>query len=219
MATSDRVLDRMDQLAMEIHGADERFLKLVRKLKRQFYLVHLHYNNQACSQRYRPLPAWAYQVLFVNRRIGVPDSTRAAPTLPNALDAPDYPTREKLPGARGDALERLRSFRWHVAMATGACAYQRSQRAQAGGGVSNCSSNQMSEVGVPAPTVMRDSSIDSASPSTSAEVASGRRYTHAVHVARHRFEVKSVDARQPRCPTALYVPHGPAMSLARLTSA
>ena len=26
LATSDRVLERMDQLAMEIHGADERFL-------------------------------------------------------------------------------------------------------------------------------------------------------------------------------------------------
>lgn len=90
LATPDRVLERMDQLAMEIHGADERFLRLVRKLKRTFHLVHLHYNNQACSQRYRPLPAWAYQVLFVNKRMGVRDPTRPAPTLPNALDAPDY---------------------------------------------------------------------------------------------------------------------------------
>ena len=30
LATSDRVLDRMDQLAMEIHGTDARFLELVR---------------------------------------------------------------------------------------------------------------------------------------------------------------------------------------------
>ncbi len=90
LATSDRVLDRMDQLAMEIHGTDERFLALVRKLKRTFHLVHLHYNNQACSPRYRPLPAWAYQVLLVNKRIGVRDPTRPAPTLPHPLDAPDY---------------------------------------------------------------------------------------------------------------------------------
>ena len=90
LATPDRVLERMDQLAMEIHGADARFLKLVQKLKRTFYLVHLHYNNQACSQRYRPLPAWAYQVLFVSKRIGVPDPDRPAPTLPHPLDAPDY---------------------------------------------------------------------------------------------------------------------------------
>ncbi len=90
LATSDRVLDRMDQLAMEIHGADERFLALVRKLKRTFHFVHLHYNNQACSQRHRPLPAWAYQVLLVNKRIGVRDPKRPAPTLPHPLDAPDY---------------------------------------------------------------------------------------------------------------------------------
>jgi hypothetical protein len=90
MATSDRVLDRIDQLAMEIHGADRRFLELVRKLKRTFHLAHLHFNNQSCSVRYRPLPAWAYQVLLVNKRIGVPDPTGPPPTLPNPLDAPDY---------------------------------------------------------------------------------------------------------------------------------
>ena len=99
LATPDRVLDRMDQLAMEIHGADERFLALVRKLKRTFHLVHLHYNNQACSPRYRPLPAWAYQVLFVNKRIGVRDPTRPAPTLPHPLDAADYSLGRRLPGA------------------------------------------------------------------------------------------------------------------------
>jgi hypothetical protein len=90
LATPDRVLDRMDQLAMEIHGANGRFLELVRKLKRTFHLVHLHYNNQACSPRFRPLPAWAYQVLFVNKRIGVRDPTKPTPPLPHALDAPDY---------------------------------------------------------------------------------------------------------------------------------
>jgi hypothetical protein len=90
MATSDRILGRFDQLAMEIHGTDERFLALVRKLKRSFHLVHLHFNNQACGIRYRPLPAWAYQVLFVNKRIGVPDRTRPRAVLPHPLDAPDY---------------------------------------------------------------------------------------------------------------------------------
>ncbi len=90
LATPNRVLGRIDQLAMEIHGADGRFLDLIRKLKRTFHVVHLHFNNQACSVRYRPLPAWAYQVLLVNKRIGVLDPTRPTPTLPNALDAPDY---------------------------------------------------------------------------------------------------------------------------------
>jgi hypothetical protein len=90
LATSDRVLGRIDQLAMEIHGTDRRFLNLVRKLKRTFHLVHLHFNNQACSVRYRPLPAWAFQVLLVNKRIGVLDPAGPTPVLPNALDAPDY---------------------------------------------------------------------------------------------------------------------------------
>jgi len=90
LATPDRVLDRIDQLAMELHGADRRFLDLVRKLKRTFHVVHLHFNNQACSVRWKPFPAWAYQVLFVNKRIGVRDPTMPTPTLPHALDAPDY---------------------------------------------------------------------------------------------------------------------------------
>lgn len=88
--TPDRVLERIDQLAMEIHGADARFLQLVQRLKRRFHLVHLHYNNQACTGMFRPLPAWAYQVLFVNKRIGVIDPARPRAVLPHALDAPDY---------------------------------------------------------------------------------------------------------------------------------
>lgn len=90
MATPDAVLDRIDQIAMEIHGTNRWFLAMVRKLKRTFYFVHLHFNNQACTiLKSSPLPASAYQVLLVNKRIGVldPDVT---PTLPNPLDAPDY---------------------------------------------------------------------------------------------------------------------------------
>lgn len=90
LATPNRVLNRFDQLAMEIHGTDERFLELVRKLKRTFYVVHLHFNNQACAERWYPFPASAYQVSFVNKRIGVPDRAAPRPTLPHPLDAPDY---------------------------------------------------------------------------------------------------------------------------------
>lgn len=90
MATSDAVLARVDQLAMEIHGTEPEFLGLVRKLKRTFHLVHIHYNNQACTNRFRPFPAWAYQVLFVNKRIAIVDPSKGAPSLPHLLDAPDY---------------------------------------------------------------------------------------------------------------------------------
>ncbi|HET7220694.1 MAG TPA: hypothetical protein VFJ02_21725 [Vicinamibacterales bacterium] len=90
LTTSDGVLATIDQLAMEIHGTDRRFLDLVRKLKRTFYPVHIHFNNQACTSRFKPFPAWAYQVLFVNQRIGVLDRVQRAPVLPHPLDAPDY---------------------------------------------------------------------------------------------------------------------------------
>jgi hypothetical protein len=89
MATSDEVLDRFDQLAMEIHGTNRWFLDMVRKLKRTFYVVHLHFNNNACTiEKSSPIPASAYQVLLVNKRIAVLDPTRT-PILPNPLDAPD----------------------------------------------------------------------------------------------------------------------------------
>jgi hypothetical protein len=90
LTTSDAVLAKIDQLAMEIHGTDRRFLDLVRKLKRTFHPVHIHFNNQACTVRFRPFPAWAYQVLFVNKRIGVLDPVQRPAVLPHPLDAPDY---------------------------------------------------------------------------------------------------------------------------------
>ncbi len=90
VAAPGRVLDRIDQLAMEIHGTNRDFLRMVLRLKRHFYLVHVHFNNQACDSKSRPLPAWAYQVLFVNKRIGVPDPAASPVVLPRSLDAPDW---------------------------------------------------------------------------------------------------------------------------------
>jgi hypothetical protein len=37
----------------------------------------------------KPFTAWANEILFVNKRIGVPDSNGGTPTLPNSLDAPN----------------------------------------------------------------------------------------------------------------------------------
>lgn len=88
LTTPDAVLERFDQLAMEIHGANRDFLEMVRKLKRTFHVAHLHFNNSVCSVRWAPLPSWAYEVLFVNKRIAVPDPDAPDPVLPNPLDAP-----------------------------------------------------------------------------------------------------------------------------------
>ena len=91
MATSDAVLERIDQLPMELHGSHERrFLQVVQKLKRTFYVVNLHFNNYSCSTETAPFPSRAYQVLLVNKRIGVLDRAAGTPSA-SALNAPDDP--------------------------------------------------------------------------------------------------------------------------------
>jgi hypothetical protein len=96
MATPDEVLGWIEQLPMELHGVDEqRFVEVLRKLKRTFYLVNVHFNNNGCSDWWSPLPARSYQVLFVNKRIGVLDARRrglsAAAKRLNAVDNPSLP--------------------------------------------------------------------------------------------------------------------------------
>jgi hypothetical protein len=92
LATPDAVLERIDQLPMELHGVtEERFLEVVRKLKRTFHVVNFHSNNWACSDGFEPFPGPVFQVLLVNKRIGVLDGS-AQPLSPNSLpNAPDNP--------------------------------------------------------------------------------------------------------------------------------
>jgi hypothetical protein len=90
-STPDEVLRRIDQLAIELHGVNAHYLELVRKLKRTFYPAHIHFNNHACASGVEPFPSWAYQILFVNKRIGIRDHSRS-PVLPHPLDAPDLLT-------------------------------------------------------------------------------------------------------------------------------
>ena len=101
MATPDAVLDRIVQIPMELHGTDEvKFVEVVRRLKRKFYLVNLHFNNYACRSDIAPFPAWAFQVLWVNKRVGVfdPDGPSPAPMSPlNARDRPESGDCQALP--------------------------------------------------------------------------------------------------------------------------
>jgi hypothetical protein len=91
MQTPDAVLDRIDQIAMEFHGVkEERFIVVVERLKKFFHIAHLHFNNHACSSTVAPFPAWAFEVLLVNKRIGVLDPSGAAGG-PHPLDAPSAP--------------------------------------------------------------------------------------------------------------------------------
>jgi hypothetical protein len=87
----DEVLQRIDQLAVEFHGSDDpRYTLALLKLKQFFHVVHLHWNNYSCVQDRPPFPTWAYEVLLVNKRIGVPDPSAKA-VLPHPLDAPNDP--------------------------------------------------------------------------------------------------------------------------------
>ena len=92
-AAPDELLASIPQLAMEMHGFDDpKILEVLRKLKRNFYLVNLHFNNWSCTSKAAPLPAWAYQVLWVNKRIGIIDPTAPVPAPMSPLNAPDSPT-------------------------------------------------------------------------------------------------------------------------------
>jgi hypothetical protein len=93
LAAPDELLAAIPQIAMEMHGYDDpKIVQVLRKLKRNFYLVNLHFNNWSCTPRAAPLPAWAYQVLWVNKRIGVLDPAAPVPAPMSPLNAPDSPT-------------------------------------------------------------------------------------------------------------------------------
>ena len=92
MATPDEVLDRIVQLPMELHGTeDPKFVEVVRRLKQKFYLVNLHFNNWACDASSAPLPASAFQVLWVNKSVGTIDPTGPSPAPMSPLNVPDNP--------------------------------------------------------------------------------------------------------------------------------
>lgn len=92
LETPDPLLASIDQLAIEFHGVnDPRFVAVVEKLKRHFYVAHFHSNNWSCDPKVAPMTAWANEVLFVNKRIGVLAASDAPPSLPHGLDAPSNP--------------------------------------------------------------------------------------------------------------------------------
>jgi hypothetical protein len=91
----DAVLSRIDQLAVEFHrvrNEDDKYLLVVERLKRFFHVAHLHFNNHSCTSDVEPLPGWAYEVLFVSKRIATVDATRTGVGL-HPLDAPNDPSR------------------------------------------------------------------------------------------------------------------------------
>ncbi len=77
---------------MELHGVNPpEVLDGVRKLKKHFYLIAVHFNNWECGGAY-PLPGWVYQVLFVSKRVGVVGPPPPGSPTAESLMAPDNPT-------------------------------------------------------------------------------------------------------------------------------
>ncbi len=94
LATPDSVLERIDQIPMELHvpnGVTARHMQVIEKLKRRFYVANLHFNNHVCISTMPPLRSWAFQVLLVNKRLAVLDPSAPVPAAMNPLNAPDNP--------------------------------------------------------------------------------------------------------------------------------
>jgi hypothetical protein len=87
----DSVFEQTDQLAIEFHGANrQRFVDAIGKLKRFFYVANLHFNNYSCTTGMEPFPSWAYEVLLVSKRLGIPDPSGTRPDM-SAVNAPNNP--------------------------------------------------------------------------------------------------------------------------------
>ena len=101
LSASDETLRQIDQMSVEFHwGHDEtgqwlhyerKYLQVVQRLKQFFEIAHIHFNNAACAGGLEPFPTWAYEVLFVSKRLAVVDPSRTAGGL-HPLDAPNNPT-------------------------------------------------------------------------------------------------------------------------------
>jgi hypothetical protein len=88
------VFQQIDQMAVEFHWVDdEKYLRVIDRLRQFFHVAHIHFNNFSCTPGIEPFPAWAYEVLFVNKRIGVVDESRKVGG-PHPLDAPNNASLE-----------------------------------------------------------------------------------------------------------------------------
>jgi hypothetical protein len=91
LSAPDEILEQIDQMAVEFHGVeDQKSLAVVQRLKKFFEVAHLHFNNARCVRGMEPFPSWAYEVLFVSKRLAVVDPSRKAGGL-DAVDARNIP--------------------------------------------------------------------------------------------------------------------------------
>lgn len=98
LMTSDEVLNSINQLAIEFHvydhvKYDRKYIETIKKLKKNFVVAHVHFNNCCCRSLFSPFPSLGFEVLLVNKRIGIIDASGNKPLLPHSLDAPNLPDR------------------------------------------------------------------------------------------------------------------------------
>jgi hypothetical protein len=87
LSAPDEALQQIDQLNVEFHHVDDpKYVATVQRLKRFFYIAHVHFNNFSCDPALRPFPSWAFEVLLVNKRIARTNGS-AAPAAPSGIDA------------------------------------------------------------------------------------------------------------------------------------
>ena len=95
LATPDEVLNNIEQLIVEFHWVDQKkYIHVIQKLKKTFYPVNVHFNNHVCYNKITPFTTFAYEVLFVNKRIGIIDNIQPDHPAPNPLDAPNNPQKK-----------------------------------------------------------------------------------------------------------------------------
>jgi hypothetical protein len=88
LSMSDAALQQIDQLSVEFHGVEEgHYAETMAHLARVFHVANIHYNNWTCSPDVKPFQATAFEVLFVNKRLGVVEP--GTPTVPNPFDSPN----------------------------------------------------------------------------------------------------------------------------------
>ena len=89
LATPASVLEHIDQFVIEFHGVEEgAYAATMEHLAKFFYVANMHYNNWTCSPDVKPFHATTFELLLVNRKIGVVERG-AKPVIPNPLDAPN----------------------------------------------------------------------------------------------------------------------------------
>jgi hypothetical protein len=85
-ATPDDVLNNIDQLIVEFHDVnEERFVRVMRKLNRIFYIANIHFNNCKCLDKFAPFPTRSREILFVNKAIAELDQNAPKRIPPNPL--------------------------------------------------------------------------------------------------------------------------------------